>query len=117
MSFEHSRVEDNFFLEAPFSKEVVKELVWSGADDKSPELDGFKLCFYKECWEVVKGDFVMFVFEFYINAKVSISITTIFLVLISKVDNPQGLDEYRHICVINSLYRILAKFLAFRLKR
>lgn len=50
-------------------------------------------------------------------AKVPKVIIASFLTLIPKKDNSQVLDEYMPISLINSLYRILAKILATRLKK
>lgn len=43
-------------------------------------------------------------------------VTTSFLTLIHKVHSPQSLAEYRPICLVGSLYKVLAMLLAFRLK-
>lgn len=50
-------------------------------------------------------------------AKIPKAIIASFLTLIPKKDNSQALDEYMPISLINSLYRILAKILATRLKK
>lgn len=49
--------------------------------------------------------------------KVPKAIIASFLALIPKKDNSQALDEYMPISLINSLYRILTKILATRLKK
>ncbi|RZB71032.1 LINE-1 retrotransposable element ORF2 protein [Glycine soja] len=45
------------------------------------------------------------------------AITASFLALIPKVNSPQNLKEYRPICLIGCLYKILSKVLASRLKK
>lgn len=90
--FDQLRYEDISYLEDPFLEEHMKELVWLSAKDKSPRLDGFNLCFYKECWEIIRGDIINFVSVFHINAKIPKVVTTAFLALILKLDNPEGLD-------------------------
>jgi len=39
-----------------------------------------------------------------------------FMSLISKVDNPQGLNEYRPISLVGSMFKIISQLLAKRLK-
>lgn len=43
-------------------------------------------------------------------------INTTFIVLILKVDNPQRLNEFRPISLVGSMYKIIAKLLANRLR-
>ncbi|MCI07590.1 LINE-1 reverse transcriptase like, partial [Trifolium medium] len=45
------------------------------------------------------------------------AITASFLTLIPKKDHPQALSDYRPICLVSSLYKILSKVLAARLKK
>ena len=73
--------------------------------------------FIKECWEFVKDDIVEFLQEFQITGVLPKAITASFLALIPKVNNPQDLKEYRPICLIGCLYKILSKVLASRLKK
>jgi hypothetical protein len=44
------------------------------------------------------------------------ALTASFLTLVPKKDHPQELFDYRPICLIGSLYKILSKLLANRLK-
>lgn len=55
--------------------------------------------------------------EFQITTILPKLFTATFLSLISKMDNLQGLKDYRPICLIGSLYKILSKVLAVKLKR
>lgn len=109
--------EENSFLVAPFSEEEIKDVVWSCDGNKCPGPDGFNLRFIKECWEFVKDDIVEFLQEFQITGVLPKAITASFLALIPKVNNPQNLKEYRPICLIGCLYKILSKVLASRLKK
>ncbi|MCH96062.1 RNA-directed DNA polymerase (Reverse transcriptase), partial [Trifolium medium] len=79
--------------------------------------DGFNFNFLKACWEIIKGDVKGFLHEFHNNAILPKAITASFLALIPKKHHPQALSDYRPICLVNSLYKILAKVLVARLKR
>lgn len=45
------------------------------------------------------------------------SVTSSFLASIPKSNNPLGLDEYRPICLIGSIHKIISKVLAARIKK
>jgi hypothetical protein len=109
--------DDNALLLAPFDEAEVKETIWSCDGNKSPGPDGFNINFFKSCWPIVKQDVMDFVCEFHENAVLLKAVTASFLTLIPKKDHPQGLFDYRPICLIGSLYKILSKLLANRLKQ
>ncbi|CAJ2637710.1 unnamed protein product [Trifolium pratense] len=109
--------EDNSFLLEPFGEEEVRDTVWSCDGNKSPGPDGFNLNFLKACWPIVKEDVMAFVLEFQENACLPKAVTASFLTLIPKKDHPQNLFDYRPICLIGCLYKILSKLLANRLKK
>jgi hypothetical protein len=54
--------------------------------------------------------------EFYNNVVLPKAITASFFTLVSKKDHPQALSDYRPICLVSSLYKLLSKVLAARLK-
>jgi hypothetical protein len=58
-----------------------------------------------------------FLREFYETAILPKGVTASFLTLIPKKDHPQELVDYRPICLIGCMYKIVSKLLANRLKR
>ncbi|GAU13743.1 hypothetical protein TSUD_82520 [Trifolium subterraneum] len=108
---------DNLLLLAPFSIDEVREVIWSSDGNTCPGPDGFNFNFLKACWEIIKGDIMEFLHEFHCNATLPKAITASFLALIPKKDHPQVLSDYRPICLVSSLYKILSKVLAGRLKK
>lgn len=100
----------------PFSVEEVKAAVWDCDSFKSPGPDGVNFGFIKEFWVELKDDIMRFITEFHRNGKLVKGINTTFIVLIPKVDNPQRLNEFRPISLVGSMYKILAKLLANRLR-
>lgn len=116
VSFPNISIEDNDFLTAPFSLEEIKEAIWSCDGKKSPGPDGFNLQFYKFFWHILKFEVRDFLLEFYNNASFPKVVTATFIALIPKNDHPQSLSEYRPISLIGSMYKIVAKLLANRLK-
>ena len=57
-----------------------------------------------------------FVGEFYSTGRLEKGINSSFIALIPKVECPRGLKDYRSICLVNFMYKILVKILAKRLK-
>ncbi|WJX67068.1 hypothetical protein P8452_51564 [Trifolium repens] len=55
--------------------------------------------------------------EFHRNGKLTRGINSTFIALIPKVDNPQKLNDFRPISLVGSMYKILAKVLANRLRQ
>jgi len=57
-----------------------------------------------------------FVSDFHCSGKLMKGINYTFITLIPKKDCPQRLNDYRPISLVGSLYKVLAKLLANRLK-
>lgn len=64
----------------------------------------------------MKEDVLRMVIDFHDKAILTKACTSSFITLILKVPNPQVLLEYRTICLVGNLYKILSKLLATRLK-
>lgn len=87
---------------------VAKVLVWTDTPLSS-------LIFF---WNLIKVvDVMKFFQDFHETVKLTEGCTSSFLALIPKSKNPQSLYEYRPICLVESLYKILAKLLAGRMRR
>lgn len=65
----------------------------------------------------MKEDIICFIKEFHNNAKLSKAITSSFLSLVPKSNNPSSLDGCIPIFLVGSLYKKFSKLLAGRLKR
>lgn len=90
-------------LEADFSKDEVWATIKSCDGNKALGPDGFNLVCFQNCWEVVNG-------------KLASGVNNYFITLIPKVDCPTSISDYRPTSLIGSMYKILAKVLANRLK-
>lgn len=73
--------------------------------------------FFKACWDIMKNNIIRFVNEFYANPLLPKVLIASFLGLIPKSVNPQSREEYKPICLVGSLFIILSKLLASRLKK
>lgn len=90
--------------------------MWDCESFKSPGPDGISFGFLKDFWDLLKGDVMRFLVEFHRNGKLAKGINSTFIALIPKVENPQSLNEFRPISLVGSMYKILAKVLANRLR-
>ncbi|XP_058776499.1 uncharacterized protein LOC131650805 [Vicia villosa] len=104
-------------LESLFSLEELKEALLECDGSKSPGPDGFSMDFFKTFRLIIKEDLLKFCSDFYSRGKLVKSIFSAFIALIPKNKNPQDLSEYRPICLVGSLYKILPKMLAARIKK
>lgn len=60
---------------------------------------------------MMKDDVFMFIVEFNMQAKLPKAISSSFLELVPKFDNPQGLDYYSIIFLVSKLYKLRANIL------
>ena len=84
--------------------------------DKAPGPDGFNGLFFKKCWNIVKEDIYRLCEDFYDGNLDLESINYSYITLVPKVSNPEGVNDYRPISLLNSSIKILTKLLADRLQ-
>ena len=104
-------------LEDVFSVEEVQAAVFGLNGDKAPGPDEFTLAFWQFCWDIVKHEVMGFFVEFHSFGRFERSLNSTFIVLIPKKWGIDDLKDFRPISLVGSLYKILAKVLANRLKR
>jgi len=100
----------------PFSIEEVRAVVWECDNFKCPGHDGINFGFIKDFWDILKDDVMRFLSEFHRNGRLAKGINSPFIALIPKIDSPQRLNDFRPISLVGSMYKILAKVLACRLR-
>ena len=103
-------------LVKPFSLEEVKAAVWDCDNYKCLGPDDISFGFIKEFWDMLKDDVMLFLVEFHMNGRLTKGINSTFIALIPKVDSPQRLNDFRPISLVGSMYKILPKVLANRLR-
>ena len=103
-------------LTKPFYIEEVKQAVWDCDSYKSSGPDSVSFGFDKEFWSLLKDELLRFMVEFHRNGKLSKGLNSTFIALIPKVNSPQRLNDFQPISLVGSLYKILAKVLANRLR-
>ncbi|KAK3229325.1 hypothetical protein Dsin_001206 [Dipteronia sinensis] len=104
-------------LEAKFDKDEVWAALSSCDGNKAPGPDGFNLNFIKSNWDVVGRDFMKFMEDFHKDGSVVKELNKTFIALIPKTVKPENMLDFRPISLVSSLYKVLAKTLANRMKR
>ena len=108
---------DAINLEQSVSEEEVFSALCEMNGDKAPGLDEFTITFWQFCWETVKADITRMFRDFHETGKFVRSLNTTFIVMISKKGGAVDFKDFRPISFVGSLYKLLAKVLANRLKR
>ena len=103
-------------LEVMFSEEEIFAALSSYCGDKAPGPDGFTMAFWLFCWDVVKPEILGLFREFYLHGTFQRSLNSTFLLLIPKKEEAEDLRDFRPISLVGSVYKLLAKILANRLK-
>ena len=103
-------------LVRPFTVEEVQAALAGLNSEGSPGLDGLPVLFYKEFWAMVKGD-VMATLEELRSPQANIEkINKSYLFMLPKRQGAESVNDYRPISLSNSIYLIMAKVLANRLR-
>jgi hypothetical protein len=108
--------EAKVLLEAKFDKEEVVQVVKDLQGDKAPGPDGFTMAFFQKCWPVIESDVMGFFDEVYHYCKFERSLNASFIALIPKKLNASNIRDFRPISLIGSVYKLLSKVLANRLR-
>jgi len=100
----------------PFLLEEIKAAVWECYNFKCPGPNGINLGFFKDFWEILKVDLLIFFAEFYHNGKLTKGLNSTFIALTPKVESPQRVADFRPISLVSSVYKFFSKVLANRLR-
>lgn len=99
-------------LEVPFSIEEIRDAIWSCEEFKAPGPNGFNMCFFIKCSNTVKDDVFRMMSDFHRTGKMERSFNCSFIALIPKMDNSNEIADFWPICLVCSLYKIVAKVLS-----
>ncbi|KAK3231055.1 hypothetical protein Dsin_002936 [Dipteronia sinensis] len=99
----------------------IKDMSFNGEircdGNKAPGPDDLNLNFVKENWEVIQDDYMKFIQEFHKNGSVVKKINHTFIALIPKIPNLKAMGDYRPISLMGSMFKVVAKTLANRIKK
>lgn len=109
--------EMNNELAAPFQR-TVADLALKQMDPlKAPGLDGMPPLFFQQFWPTIGEEVTKAVLTCLNSGTIPHSINHTFITLIPKVKSLVRVSEFRPIALCNTLYKIISKVLANRLKK
>ncbi|XP_020420593.1 uncharacterized protein LOC18774736 [Prunus persica] len=109
-------VEEAEWLERPFEEEEVKRAVFDCGIDKSPGPDGFSMLLFQSCWDIVKEDLMKVMVDFFNCGIINAITNETFICLIPKKKESIKVSDFRPISLVTSLYKMVSKVLASRLR-
>nr|GEV31949.1 RNA-directed DNA polymerase, eukaryota [Tanacetum cinerariifolium] len=97
------------------SRDEIRKAVWSCGDNKSPGPDGFTFEFFRKYWHIVGSDFCATVEHFFDMGVLPEGCKSSFIALIPKVPDAKFVGDFRPICLIGCVYKVITKVLAILL--
>jgi hypothetical protein len=104
-------------LEAPFTEEEIKSVVFSCYLEGAPGPDGIPFFFYQQFWDVIKQDIFSMFKDFQDGSLDLFRLNFAMLTLIPKVDNAAAMKIFRPISFLNCSFKMFSKLLTLRLER
>ena len=100
----------------PFEKKEVKTALFQLSPTKAPGPDGLPAHFFQRNWELCGGEISEVVLRVLRGEDDPAIINNTCIILISKIDSPEDLGQFRPISLCNVIYKIVSKVMANRLK-
>jgi len=107
---------DHLDLDSDFSQEEITVIIKGLPNSHAPGPDGFNGLFIKTCWDIIKGDFFRLFRDFCSSSLDLRSINSSHIALIPKKSNPESVDDYRPISLLNYSLKCITKILSIRLQ-
>ena len=107
---------ERVWFERKFEREEILQVVSELEGDKAPSPDGFTMAFYHHCWRVVEKDVLVVFEEFFQHCKFEKPLNATFIALIPKKNDASNIRDFRPISLVGSMYKILSKVLANRMR-
>ncbi|GLJ43774.1 hypothetical protein SUGI_0911280 [Cryptomeria japonica] len=108
---------DSDMLMAPYSLEEIKKATFALHPHKAPELDGCTTKLFQKGWEFMGKDIWVVVEEFQKKHKFVKKMNHTIICLILKKVDCDSMSDYRPISLCNTIYKIISKAMAERLKK
>lgn len=84
---------------------------------KAPGTDCFGAYFFKKAWQIIKGDIVEAIQDFFRNNRLYKAVNCSLVTLILKHNGAKEIKDYRPIACCSTLYKIISKILVTRLSK
>ena len=108
--------EHNLELLKPLTMDEVSEAVKQLPAGKAPGIDAIPAEFYQELWDDIDQDIFNFVLEATSQASISEELNVSKIALLPKTEDISKIQNFRPISLLNTLYKVVAKIYANRMK-
>lgn len=99
-----------------FTDDEIRGVVFGLKANKAPGQDGFNALFFQRAWPIIGEHVILAVKEFFRNYSLLGEINSTIITLVPKVANPSSMADFRPISCCNTLYKIISKLIANRIK-
>ena len=110
-----STVDNETLLQSVLDSEI-KEDLFQMDKFKAPGPDGFGAAFFQDYWHIVGKDVCTAVRSFFEEGKLLKQINHTLIALIPKVSDPATTSQFRPISLCNTIYKIISKIMANRMR-
>ncbi|XP_030479471.2 uncharacterized protein LOC115696725 [Cannabis sativa] len=107
----------NLQLLEPVMEDEIRRALFQMHPDKSSGPDGMTSDFYQKSWNIVGGDIIKLVQNFFVSGSFPRDLNKTNIVLIPKKKQPQVMNDLGPISLCNVVYKIISKVLAIRIKQ
>ena len=83
--------------------------------NKAPGQDGFPAEFYKNFWELIKGNLMQMFHELHSGDLPLLSLNFGVITLLPKTQDASKIQQYKHICLLNVSFKIFTKVATIRI--
>lgn len=110
-------LEENDALVRPFSESEIKDALFQMEKNKAAGPDNIPIEFYQTCWDFVKTDIIELFEEFH-NGLLNVGrLNYGIITLLPKIQEAERINQFRPICLLNCLYKLITKCLTLRLEK
>lgn len=109
--------EDPSDLISPFGKKEIDDIIVNLPCDKAPGPDAFNGYFVKKTWHTLRDDFYVLYQDFYNHSVDMKSINALYITLVPKKDNPEVINDFMPISLLNTSFKLIIKTLSNRLQK
>ena len=109
-----NEVSDGFCKQ--FTSQEIKDAFFSLPSNKASGPDGYTSEFFKVTWSIIGPEVSQAVLEFFSSGSLLKQWNATTMVLIPKITNASSTADFRPISCLNTVYKVISKLLATRLK-
>jgi hypothetical protein len=107
---------DNEIISRPFSVDEVKDALFSMKKNKAPGPDNIPIEFYQHCWPIGKNDIMNIFYAFHDGSLDVQRLNYGIITLLPKMSDANKISQYRPICLLRCIYKLLTKVLTIRVE-